>query len=140
MGGKKNLILKFLSTNKIKKYFSFHVGYICVSFPVILFITGEAAPAALPAHAGRAALPHQTLQLREHHGRGGTPLPRHETALPQPEVGALSQVTPRLRRPRGRSMAAGSESDVRVYQSHAHVDPSVLLCDSHGPSPAQTSS
>lgn len=34
---------------------------------VIMFIPGEAAPAALPAHRGRAALPHQALQLREHH-------------------------------------------------------------------------
>lgn len=51
----------FYPRKKIALFFSFHVEYICVSFPVILFITGEAAPAALPAYAWWTALPLQAL-------------------------------------------------------------------------------
>lgn len=48
LSGRPHFIYVF---HKKKIFFSFLVEYICVSFPVILFITGEAAPAALPAHA-----------------------------------------------------------------------------------------
>ena len=61
---------------------------------VLLFISGEAASAALPADGGRAALPHQTLQLREHHRRGGAVLAGPETALPQPQVGVSTCQSP----------------------------------------------
>lgn len=53
---------------------------------VIMFISGEAAPVALPAHCRRAAFPHQTLQLREHHGWGWETIPSHASALPQSQV------------------------------------------------------
>lgn len=53
---------------------------------VIMFIPGEAAPAALSAHRRRAALPHQALQLREHHRRRGQEIARHAAPLPQPQV------------------------------------------------------
>lgn len=67
-------------------FFSFHVEYIFVSFPVILFITGEAAPAALPAHARWAAFPLQTLLHREHL-RGRMPASgSHATPLSQSQV------------------------------------------------------
>lgn len=56
---------------------------------VVLFISGEAAPAALPANTRRATFSHQTLQFREHHRHGWTPLSCHETALTQPQVGTV---------------------------------------------------
>lgn len=71
------LVTAILSCNDVNQsvslsffFLSFLVQCIFISFPVVLFITGEAAPATLPAHGGRAALPHQALQLREHHRRG----------------------------------------------------------------------
>lgn len=53
---------------------------------VIMFIPGEAAPAALSAHRRRATLPHQALQLREHHWRRGQEIASHAATLPQPQV------------------------------------------------------
>ena len=66
--------------------FSFLVQCIFISFPVVLFITGEAPPAALPADAGRAALPLQALLHGEHHRRRLQESHAHATAFPQPQV------------------------------------------------------
>lgn len=57
---------------------------------VIMFISGEAAPVALPANCRRAAFPHQTLQLGEHHGWGREKISSHATALPQSQVQTLT--------------------------------------------------
>lgn len=58
----------FPPLRKIYFSFSFHVECIFVSFPVILFITGEAASAALPTYAWWTALPLQTLLHWEYLG------------------------------------------------------------------------
>jgi len=66
--------------------FLFMLNIYVFSFPVILFITGEAAPAALPAHARRTALPLQALLHWEHLRGGVPPSDGHATPLAQPQV------------------------------------------------------
>lgn len=67
-------------------FFPFHVEYIFVSFSVILFITGEAAPAALPANARWTALPLQALLHWEHLRGRMPPSDDHATPLTQSQV------------------------------------------------------
>lgn len=85
----------FVLLQKRTFFFSFHVEYICVSFPVILFITGEAAPAAFPAYTRWTALPLQAL-LHWEHLRGWMPQSHsHAPALPQSQVPLQPLASPR---------------------------------------------
>lgn len=79
----------FLTHTHLSSFFSCWI-YIFVSFTVILFITGEAAPAALPAHAWRAALPLQALLHREHLWGWMPQSDGHATSLTQSQVSTHS--------------------------------------------------
>lgn len=74
----------FVCLHSISLLFFFNVFY--VSFPVVLFITGEAPSAALPAHAGWAALPVQAFLHREHFWWWPQKSHTHAATLPQPQV------------------------------------------------------
>lgn len=67
-------------------FFSFLFQCIFVSFPVVLFITGEASSAAFPAHTRRAPLPVQAFLHREHFWRWPQESYSYATTLPQSQV------------------------------------------------------